>query len=327
MAEKVVSVNKHGFSVKNTHGLPFRPVSAFVPAPRRTPASRAPDLRRPVVAVLDTGVDPAHPWFQGDPGDPVLLDAYDEGWPRPAIADYGPHHGTFVAGVVRQHAPDAIILSVTLDRGKDGRIADRQILKALTHLYDQQHRLIDVICLAIGFRSLNAADECYKEEVRAAVDRLAERGTILVAAAGNYGTPEPVYPAAFASKAALVASVGAVTVKGHLADFSRDEDWVTRHCVGVDVFSATPLASGGALSTLDDMAVHDDNEQTALTGFGVGSGTSYAAAAYAGMLAQALLDQSGVAPFDTSTPRERAERVLNALTTPDPHRAGNGEAA
>ncbi len=328
MADKVVGVSKNGFSVKNTHGLPFKPVYAFAPTPRRSPATGVSGGRRPVVAVLDTGVDPAHPWFHGDPGDPVLVDAYDEDWARPPVADYGPHHGTFVAGVVRQHAPDALILSVTLDRDRGGHIARNQIRDSLNYLYERQPRFIDVICLAIGFQALDTADEDYREEVRVAVDRLAVRGTVLVAAAGNHGTADPVYPAAFSSGQALVASVGAVTVGGDLADVSPRARWVTRHCVGVDVFSATPRSHGGELSTLDDMAVHGDNRKEELTGYGIGSGTSYAAAAYAGMLAQALLDDTGgVAATDTATARERAERVLKNLTTPVPHGAENGEAA
>lgn len=328
MADKVAGVSKNGFSVKNTHGLPFKPVQAFVPVPRRSPAGRVPGGRRPVVAVLDTGVDPAHPWFQGDPDDRVLADAYDEDWARPPVADYGPHHGTFVAGVVRQHAPDALILSVTLDRDKDGHIVAGQIRDALTYLHDRQPRFVDVICLAIGFQAMDAAhaaDQDYKAQVRAAVDRLAERGTVLVAASGNHGTPDPVYPAAFASEVALVASVGAVTVGGALADFSPRARWVTRYCVGVDVLSATPPAHDGELSTLDDMAVHGDDRQAPLTGYGIGSGTSYAAAAYAGMLAQALLDEpGGVAVTDAATARQRAVRVLRTLTTAVPADAETG---
>src|SRR5689334_7110101 len=102
------------------------PVSWLGPEP---PAHR-PGVRRPVVALLDTGIGP-HPWLPEASelgGDGFWVDARKLGWnpgngrrvpervdvPDRATLDrpLGEYegHGTFLAGLIRQLAPDAQVL-------------------------------------------------------------------------------------------------------------------------------------------------------------------------------------------------------------------------
>jgi hypothetical protein len=150
-----------------------RPVRTYDDGP--TPYVSAEGIRRPVVAVVDTGVG-THPWFgtydiaEGDdPGkeldgngvvvrDAVLPDGLPIGTqPVPAYRSEdaeiggasaspltGPldpvaGHGTFVAGIVHQICPDAAILPVRVVGG-DGVGAESDLIKTMSRLLEL-HRL------------------------------------------------------------------------------------------------------------------------------------------------------------------------------------------
>jgi len=154
-------------------GDPRTPVAVALDAPRRRSAGecQAEYGRRPVVAVLDTGVR-AHPWLDvtGDPGgyelaadgfvavDDAIQDAVRRTGERarqdgdrqrqvirdpwdapvtenPLVGELGPAlgHGTFIAGIVRQVAPKARVLAVRVIHSDDV-CYEGDVLCALRHL-------------------------------------------------------------------------------------------------------------------------------------------------------------------------------------------------
>lgn len=229
-------------------------LDAALPAPPSTGSGR------PVtVAVLDTGIA-RHPWFTDRPwfaevrADQFeILDAdHDE------RLDTLAGHGTFVAGVVLQHAPGARIVVVRL-LGSDGVCDEVDLITAL-------HRLptVDVVNLSLGCHTW---DDRPPGALTAAVEALGA-DTVVVAAAGNDGESRPFWPAALPS----VVAVAALTADGTAhAGFSNHGDWVDTAAIGEDV-------RGPFVSLTDDRAA----------AFARWSGTSFAAPAVSGAVAHAL---------------------------------------
>ncbi|WP_157756786.1 S8/S53 family peptidase [Plantactinospora sp. KBS50] len=296
---------------KSGHGtvawLPA-PEHVMPPKPPRRPASRFP-AGRPVVALLDTGVR-EHDWLVETDGDPYWQEAQDwtparpiaeiagqdshgeesdgpdsggpdsdgpdGGGPDGGGTDFGSHwgHGTFLAGLVRLAAPDARILSLRV-MSDAGRVSDLNAAHALNWLADRvrEGQRIDVVLTAFGRAGLGARQEM--EPVRAALRRLADQGVPVVASAGNGGTDSPVYPAAFAADPTLtVVSVGARVSPTSRAPYSSHGVWVREWQEGTNVVSTMPL-------TTTPVAVQG--------GYAYWSGTSFAAARYAGRLAQSMV--------------------------------------
>jgi hypothetical protein len=300
------------------------------PPPRR-PRSVLPRGRRPLVALLDTAVQP-HRWL-GEPdhdlaGDGFWVDARRMGWspgrrlPEPGAppAEAGPlgrelglqeGHGTFCAGLVRQVAPDARVLAVHVI-GDDGGVYGDHVLNALGWLLEDDHLVVgDVVCLPFGFQPIWPTDSTYLGWLGAVLGELGQRGILVVAAAGNDGEPYPVYPAAFTAalrqpKTPLV-SVGALNSNGKTpAEFSNYGNdlyghWVTAWEVGTSVVSTFPPVDGAARPEL--VSEGDGNRESAdpddfTGGFARWSGTSFAATIYAAKLAR---HRANIA-FDAVTP-------------------------
>ncbi|WP_433458156.1 S8 family peptidase [Micromonospora sp. CA-248212] len=263
------------------------PEHVMPPKPARRPASQFP-AGRPVVALLDTGVR-EHDWLAEAGGEPYWEEA--QGWtpPRaiPAVAgqesrgeeteqpDFGSHwgHGTFLAGLVRLEAPDARILSLRV-MSDAGRVSDLNAAHAMNWLADRvdDGQRVDVVLTAFGRPGAGEDEEL--EPVRQALKRLADRGVPVVASAGNDGTDSPVYPAAFAADPTLtVISVGAQASPTTRARYSNHGVWVRQWREGTNTVSLMPLSTAPV---------------TALGAYAYWSGTSFAAARYAGQLAQRL---------------------------------------
>ncbi len=279
---------------KSGHGtVAWLPAPDYVmpPKPLRRPASQFP-AGRPVVALLDTGVR-EHDWLVETDGEPYWEEA--EGWtpPRtiPEVAgqeshgeesdgpDFGSHwgHGTFLAGLVRLEAPDARILSLRV-MSDAGRVSDLNAAHALNWLADRvcDGRRVDVVLTAFGRPGVGEEEEM--QPVREALKRLADQGVPVVASAGNGGTDDPVYPAAFAADPTLtVISVGACASPTARAPYSNHGVWVRQWHEGTNAVSAMPLAT---------------TPVTVQGAYAYWSGTSFAAARHAGRLAQGLVPAS-----------------------------------
>ena len=198
-----------------------------------------------VVAILDTGIDIDHELFgdrarlgwdfvddDPDPDDERTgLDSDDDG-----MADEAWGHGTHVAGIVAQVAPDAEIVGYrVLDSEGTGRV-----FAVAAAIFDATDRGVDVINLSFGL------DHQSKSKMLSdALKHAKDQGVIVVAAAGNDGRGDKRFPAAEKD----VMSVGAQDLAGEqMAPFANYGDWVEVAAPGVGVMSALPDGEFGTWS-------------------------------------------------------------------------------
>lgn len=199
---------------------------------------------RPIIAIIDTGVDPEHPDLQGniwtnssedggatradDDGNGFVDDIH--GWDfvnqTGEMHDFN-SHGTHCAGIaaavgnngigITGACPDAYIMPVTVMQS-DGTGDIATIIQGIN--YAAQNGA-DIISMSIGTYAYSIALEQALGQ--------AYQTAVLVAAAGNDGTgidprsclpppqPAPMFPAAFT----FVFGVQATTIGGSLANFSN----------------------------------------------------------------------------------------------------------
>lgn len=224
------------------------------------------------VAVLDTGVDTSHPELRGR-----LIPGYDfvDDDPDPreegTASNAGFGHGTHVAGLVAQAAPQARIMPLrVLDEEGFGDVW--VLAEAILHAVDpDRNPLTDdgahVINLSVGTtrptKLLDVAVElatCSDDDDDEDDDDYSDpgfaddearcnvlHGSVVVAAAGNSGSAtERQYPAAEHAEGAL--AVGASTQGNRLASFSNYGDWVQIAAPGEHVISTLPGGQWGVWS-------------------------------------------------------------------------------
>jgi hypothetical protein len=329
-----------GAGAKQGHGdLGVVPVMVFAPAPPWIARAG----RRPVVAVLDSGVE-SHSWLTGSPGDPVVRHASEFKWskqlsPTPEgfldpLVRPGSFrgHATFIAGVIRQTAPAARILSVPV-MNSDGVVGPGVALDALNWLSKnmvrsgEADRFVDVICLAFGYEDDGQADDKRQTgQLRDALRELAGQGVLIVASAGNRGETKPqTYPAAFALHAdpadPPVISVGAQNPDGQsVAQYSNYGDWVTYQAIGSGVISTFAQYNGTqAAEPAQDYYPHPFPHSSLIdpddfnSGFARWSGTSFSAARIAGLLAHELSSAPDLGEVVPEAAARRAKAALAAI--------------
>jgi thermitase len=193
-----------------------------------------------VVAVIDTGIDHRHPIFANRLAprntwyDFVSRDTNPQ---EVSGAAYG--HGTVVASIVLQVAPEAKVMPLRVLNGNGaGKVAD--VAAAIDWA---AQRGAKVIQLSLGTESPSP-------EIEQAVDRAATRGIYVVASAGN-SNANPTYPAYTAMLATptgdMGVGVGSVTindVKSSFSNFAPEngpiEDGLEMVSFGEDVYAAIP---------------------------------------------------------------------------------------
>ena len=332
------------------------PVVWSAPDPRgsTTPAEDA-----PVVAVLDTGLG-AHPWFppeaQGVSADDCTDPATCPGahrrvsfggepigvWREPSrdpentgvvfddvngMVDVLCGHGTFIAGVVRQRSPQAVILSVPV-MASDGAALEDDVVTALSLLLERHraakaapgtiaHGVLDVLNLSLGYyhETPEDADDTALHDL---LQDFADEGVVVVACAGNDATRARFFPAAFAvaGQEGLV-GVGATNPDDRsVALFSNVGDWVTAHAPGAGIVSTVPTTLSGSLQSVvrvDDVGpgpragVDFDDFSS---GFAVWSGTSFASPWIAGEVAAEIVRSGPTLAGGTSRARSAAQAVI-----------------
>jgi hypothetical protein len=227
----------------------------------------------PVVAVIDTGINVdgrKDHWLAGlqTPENTDLLDAFGPNGSGPdGELDFAAGHGTFVAGVVAQVAPQARI-RVYKALNSDGIGTEVEVAEAIVRAVAEGATIVN---LSLGSTTLD-------DQPLVAIDVALEMippEIVVVAAAGNYGNDRPVWPAAFGR----VVSVAALTATGHGASWSTRGFWVDYSVVGEGIVA--PYVEGKESAFIDPEP--DDFDANA---WAVWSGTSFAAPQLAGLVAR-----------------------------------------
>jgi thermitase len=184
-----------------------------------------------IVAVLDTGIDPVHEDLMGKVVGKANFSSSS------TTADiYG--HGTHVAGIIAAYsdnglgvagiAPQSRVLNVKV-AGDDGRCGAYAVAEGIIWAVDNG---ASVINLSLELKNPSTV-------LQDAVDYAWENGAIIIAAAGNRGGQEPVYPAAYEH----VIAVAATGQDDTLALLSNYGEWVDMAAPGLNIYST--MAGGG----------------------------------------------------------------------------------
>ena len=327
----------HGITRTGAVLLDERPPSTGRPVPV--------GRRRPVVAVLDTAIA-EHDWLGSGGGSEAFWrlpdhDAADP-WPAPVLPAGAPTdpdtalaaervrgHGTFIAGIVRQIAPEARILSLPV-MSSNGRAETSDVLATLGWLLRRVRRartapeptlFVDVVNLSFGWYPGRESRVFPADAYREVLDHLAAEGVRVVASAGNRSTDVPVYPAAFAAEhkgsvRTPLVSVGALDPDGNVAPYSNTGDWVTLLAPGTGLVSTAPEVSGARWPdplVAEAVGGPYPNPNHLARGFARWGGTSFAAAWVSAKIASHLLDEphgAGLGDLDVEATHLRAETAL-----------------
>jgi hypothetical protein len=221
-----------------------------------------------VIAIVDSGVDPAHPDLAGAVGSGYdFVD--DDGDPADSARN---GHGTAVAGAAAARAGNGFGGVGTCFRcgvmplrvlGPDGIALNVDTAAAIDWAVD--HGAAVVNASLYGPRSPRV--------LRDAIARARAAGVLVVAAAGNEANDAPQYPAAFPE----AISVASATAAGERAPFTSYGDWVklaAPECAPITTFGggsgigcatsvSTPLVAGivGLLRARAPFATAEDLER------------------------------------------------------------------
>ena len=275
--------------------------------------------RRPVVAVLDSGVDLTHPELQGnlwtnegecgkDPSkdnDGNQLAGDCNGWNFTELIDSeaakNPSdidgHGTHIAGIIAALnngsgmvgvTPNALIMPVKVMRDSNSEStvpSSESFARGIIYAVDNG---ADVINMSLGWpRSLET------KALRDAVYYALGNGVPIVAAAGNNNSSEPLYPCAYDG----VICVGATTISGSFASFSNFGGHVDTVAPGEGILGLHPVLL--------------EPEFFPVPGFELRSGTSQAAPMVAGMVAALKALDKDMTIDEIFARLYQAEPVLN----------------
>jgi hypothetical protein len=323
------------------------------------PCTMVPALERPPVVVLpDTGLG-THEWF--GPGGTATVGADWHGLPLSAPGIGNPDaalavdpltgalqplagHGTFIAGLIRQGCPQASILSLPVMQASgavvEGDLHEVLALVLLRHVEGQETHdpslVVDVLSLSLGYYHESPADEITDQQFHQLVAAFVERGVVVVAAAGNDSTDEPLYPAGFTAPLATnastttldplpIASVGSLNAApSSIALFSNAGSWVNAYRQGAAVVSTMPTnfqGPGGASTSVPAPAGTTPASRPRGTmdpddfssGFGVWSGTSFAAPILAAEVAATLVSRTDLTDVDCAVMTTRAASALDEV--------------
>lgn len=326
------------------------PVTWVGPGPARHTDDGLLGRRRPVVALFDTGVGD-HPWLPDDIVDrnptcaglamgitDPLTDPENPGVRiNQLIGSLDPTagHGTFIAGLIRQTCPDARILAVRVIQG-DGVVNEADLLESLNMLWLRQKlaivrgepdKLIDILSMSLGYYHEEITDSEFDPFLLAPLRALAKLGVAIVTSAGNDATVKPMYPAAFApwpkglirtfdTDEVPITAVGALNPDATVALFSNAGPWVRAYRPGVSLVSTLPAFDGSDAPSVElrrsgvtRSTVDPDDFRS---GFGLWSGTSFAAPILVGEIAE-YFNAKGLLPADDVDPGAARTRAWAAL--------------
>lgn len=231
------------------------------------------------VSVVDTGWWPPaaaagspSPWLDGVTGDPETIDLDH-------IHPYA-GHGTFIAGVVRTQAPKAQI-----------RVEGFLPTGGAAYESEMVIQLGEALALSPDIISLSAGCPTREELPLLSFEvfweqRLShQKGTVLVAAAGNDSHRLPFWPAAFP----WAVSVGALDEAGKRAWYSNFGSWVDVYALGTDLVNAYPTGT----FYCHEPPNNNPPVKREFTGLAKWSGTSFSTPLVSGLIA-ARMSQHGI---------------------------------
>ncbi|MDR7605557.1 MAG: S8 family serine peptidase, partial [Armatimonadota bacterium] len=196
-----------------------------------------------LVAVVDEGVDVAHPEFAGQlevPTRGCRTDTVDD--------DYDPSdtggHGTHVAGIVAAAADGAGVVGVA----PRARVLPVRVLGPLGGtVFGVATGIVCAVEHGARVLNLSLGSLAYSKTLEDAVRNATDAGAVVVMAAGNgfqEGNPR-TYPAAFAETVRGAVAVGAAAPDDRIASFSSSGPWVAVVAPGTSVYSTLPVSQGG----------------------------------------------------------------------------------
>lgn len=291
----VVSPNRLLRPASHMHTVGVRPPR---PAPPLAALPTGPSLpgRGVTVGVVDSGFCP-DPWF----GDRVEARPEDLEGPPSGTAEVLPRptgHGTFVAGIVLQHAPGArIVARRVID--DHGHVSDASLAAALADMEG-----VDVLNLSLGTGAVDRDDAVALLATANSLFKLWKKNPdlVVVAPAGNDGRDEHFWPARFDP---VVAVAALAADDSGPAPFSNHGDWVDACARGEDVHSRFLHWEGDV-----EGPGGERQESEPFAGWARWDGTSFATARVSGAIAAAF-DRAG---------KGGAHRVVDrVLSGPAPH--------
>ncbi|MBT5017010.1 S8 family serine peptidase [Candidatus Peregrinibacteria bacterium] len=173
------------------------------------------------VAVIDSGIQKNHKQFE-DVNVSVNLQANLLYGGEDVADDVG--HGTHVAGIIAENAPEAVIKPYKIVDQNGGRLS--HVIKAVNLAIEDE---VEVINMSFGVMENSYALENI-------IKRAEEEGIIVVAAAGNFGSDQDFFPAVYDGTIA----VGGVYDNGRKMRSSNYGDWVDVAAYGYRVNSSVP---------------------------------------------------------------------------------------
>lgn len=188
------------------------------------------------VAVIDSEVDITHPDLKNQIVDPFDIITNSSSFSSPQL------HGTHVAGIIAAEANNGIGVSGIAPHVKimpinvfQGDLADSSdIIAGINYAIDHHANIIN----------LSLGEYQYSYLLNAAIQNAYQKGILIISAAGNDGTNQPSYPAAFNN----VISVGSLDNQNHLSSFSNYGSDIALTAPGERILSTFPENSYGSLS-------------------------------------------------------------------------------
>lgn len=257
----------------------------------------------PRIAVLDTGLADgaqrpnllgnanASSRIGGDPDypDSNLVDAAGVTWAKDNWLDPVAGHGTFIAGILEQLAPGCTIHVAHLINGLGNAIESDVVQRVLELAALADGARPDILSLSFGGTALAQAPA-----LQSAIRRAQLSGVVVVASAGNSGTAQPQYPAAYDG----VIGVGAVGPDGP-TPWTNYGEWVDACAPGADLVSSFFAKFDGPEPRINTV------DPDKFAGWATWSGTSFAAPVVVAALAREMV-------LGTCSAKEAADRVVYA---------------
>jgi len=259
--------------------------------------------RHPRIAVLDTGLAKgkqlpdllgsggAAARISGDPDRPDSKLHGDAGitWAKDNWLDPVAGHGTFIAGIIEQLAPGSTIHIQHAISGLGDAIESEVIQKILGLAALPDDERPHILSLSFGGTAQEQAPA-----LRSAIRKARLAGIVVVASAGNDGTSEAQYPAAYNG----VIAVGALAPDGP-TPWTNYGQWVDACAPGADLVSSFFAKFDGPQPRINTV------DPDKFEGWAIWSGTSFAGPVVVAAIAREMV-------VGACSAKEAADRTVYA---------------